>query len=407
MRMESDCKPMMEQAGQAGQAGWAAQAEWAEQDGQALDDETAAALVPFGAQPLWLQQPGEPDMWYGRFSHYLSLGPTRSLRAALRSIGSEKGVSPTWRTNAHRWQWRARALAYDTHQRELFALSEQNIRLGMRQRRLGVIEDTLELVCATLDKANLDQADEELARRWLPQLRAFLRDLLTAERLEFERAYTRDDPDAHAPITADDLRTAQRQLEEAAQHNPSADAPLRRSLEQAAQSAPAYPATPRLLVCAGPDEGLLLDLAVLRAVRAATGLHFQRVLNATRAKFAASLRRERGLHRPVELVHLALHAGPDGVDFADGLADGNWLSERLGGVRVLLLASCAGADLGDWLGVVPYVVSLNEAISHEDAAALAHHFWQGIGLGSEPDQALAAALALCPPSVAEYVVKHW
>ena len=377
---------------------------------------------PAADRPLWEQWPGEPDLWYGRFQLYLALGPARSLRGAYRHYthnDAKTAWNSEWSSAARRWQWRARALAYDAHQRELLALSERNMRLGLRQRRLAVIEETLDQVRTALDSAHLDEADEALARTWLPQLRSFLRELLAAERQEFERrTYTPDDPDAAAPLTADDLRAAQRQLEEeeAARTRQLDDLTL--SPAHLVTPSPRHPVTGsaaksahRLLVCAGADSGLLLDLAVLRAVRTHTGLEFMRVLNATSRKFAAALRRERELRRPVQLLHLALHTSAQGVEFVDGPADGNWLSERLAGVRVLLLASCAGDELGDWLGVVPFVVTLNEAISHEDAAALAHHFWQGVGLhpltAETVGAALNAALALCPPAVAEYVVRHW
>jgi hypothetical protein len=146
---------------------------------------------------------------------------------------------------------------------------------------------------------------------------------------------------------------------------------------------------------------------VLRGVRAATGLRFTRLLNATRHNFAQQLRRERNLGRPIEYLHLALPVVGEGIQFADGWVDGNWLSERLQGVRVLLLAGCVGDELGEWLAVVPHVVTLGEEISPEDGAVLTQHFWHNIGLGREPGLALEEALAYCPPAVGELVVRHW
>ena len=142
-------------------------------------------------------------------------------------------------------------------------------------------------------------------------------------------------------------------------------------------------------------------------MRAATGLCFTRLLNVTRRNFSSALTRERGLGHPIQYIHMALHTSPAGLEFADGPVDGNWLSQHLGGVQILLLASCASADIGDWLGVVPYVISLSEDIPNDDAAALTQHFWHAIGLGQQPDAALDTALAHCPPAVAEYVVRHW
>ena len=105
-----------------------------------------------------------------------------------------------------------------------------------------------------------------------------------------------------------------------------------------------------LLVCIGPTPRQQMDLAALRAVRAATGLRFSRLVDTTQRKFAACLRRERGLGHPVELLHLALPVAAEGIQFTDGWADGNWLSELLQGVQVLLLVGCAGENAGRPIG---------------------------------------------------------
>ena len=63
------------------------------------------------------------------------------------------------------WYWRARANAWDVHQRELLALSERNLRLGLRCRRIELIEDHLEIICDVLDTANLAGVDEQAGAR--------------------------------------------------------------------------------------------------------------------------------------------------------------------------------------------------------------------------------------------------
>ena len=75
-----------------------------------------------------------------------------------------------------------------------------------------------------------------------------------------------------------------------------------------------------------------------------------------------------------------------------------------------MCASCSsppaeGDSIGDWLGVVPHVITLSEDITHEDAAVLTQHFWHNIGLSMEPGAALDEALTHCPPAVSEYVVQ--
>lgn len=371
-----------------------------------MQDGEAAA----GSRQVWDQAEGEPALWHRRFKLYLQLGPLRTYREAYckaqRARNRQAGAKTpeAWFVQPNRWCWRERAQAWDAYQRDLLALSERNMRAALRHRRVNVMEDTLEEIRTTLRTADIASADQEQAREWLPQLRHFLRDMLVAQRQEFERIdYGQDDPDNSLVITADDLRAAQRGME--GQTKMTARAGF-----------PAYPRAARrkagaegrtLMVCTGPDSEQLLDLAVLRGVHAATGLRYTRVLAATRRKFADALRRERGLGRPIKLLHLAMHASAEGVQFADGPADGNWLSERLFGVEVLLLAACESEWVGDWLSVVPHAITLSDQIANEDAAALTQHFWHNIGLGLEVGKALDAALEQCPPVVREYVVRNW
>lgn len=163
-----------------------------------------------------------------------------------------------------------------------------------------------------------------------------------------------------------------------------------------------------LCVIVGTKEPLFTsDLAALRQVRAQTGLDFQRIAPCSKGQFDDYFRRERSLKHPVTLLHISAHAGQAGVMLADGLVDGTWLSERLDGVEVLLLAGCNSDVVGDWLGVVPHVITLREEISGQDAATLTLHFWTGIGHGLNPDTALTMALDRCPPVVREFVVRHW
>jgi hypothetical protein len=403
---------------------------------------------------LWDQLPGEPDKWYGRFQIYLDLGVTRTLTAAARCDSDPKpgqsGLTGRWSYYFNRYHWRERARAWDMRQRELLALSERNTRVALRIRRIERMEDYLDEVCEVLDSAHMTAADEKQARAWLPQMRIFLRDLLVAERQEFEHPdYERDDPLAGLQITADDLRAAQRIFE-----SQRRDAPPTASAPTAAGSLRGWTSTfssdetafrtaclgrfapgRTLLVCNGFAAGNVpdpeLDLPTLRAVRAATGLDYMRVLNTTSRKFVGALRRERGLGRPIELLHLAVPVSPAGIRFADGIFAGEWLAKHLQGLRILLLASCTfyplsnspgnsagnspdsdlgnrlGKSFGDCIGGVPYVVAIGEEMMLADAALFARHFWHNVGLAQDPADALATALQYCPPSVAAHVHRSW
>ena len=154
-----------------------------------------------------------------------------------------------------------------------------------------------------------------------------------------------------------------------------------------------------LLVVVGADAALRVDLAALRKVKAQAGMGFHRLTDVTRETFDRYMRRERSNGRAVRWLHMAVHASAAGVQFADGQVDGDWLSERLLGVEVLLLAGCSGDSVGDWLGVVPHVVTLAEEIGHGDASTLTEGFWMGLARGVEPGRALDAALARCAPAV--------
>lgn len=164
-------------------------------------------------------------------------------------------------------------------------------------------------------------------------------------------------------------------------------------------------ALPALLIVEGPDPALQVDEPALRAVETRTGLHFSRLRDATLARLKSTLQRRRSMGRPFRFVHLAAHAGPEGVTLADGRATGMQLSEVLAGVQVLLVAGCSADDMGDLLGVVPTVVTLREGLAHDDARDMARVFWGAIGENLSGEQAYGRVRSLCP-AVSEFVVIH-
>lgn len=372
----------------------------------------------------WEQQPGEPDKAFGRFQVYLQLGPTRTLAEAARTAGGRSSgggyaFGGNWSRYCREWNWRDRAQAWDIRQRDLMAISERNRRVALHHRRVELMEDHLEIVCEVLDRADLPGVDQEQAREWLPQMRMFLRDLLVAERQEFEHFHDDEDYGDGQAITADDLREAVREWERehgepyatpnfgnyrpaGAAHTATAsdtsaddgngDAGMRRPYVERAPSRLGR----TISVCGRPQRdrpggGLMLDLDTLRALRAETGLSFHRILDTTRKNFRQHLKREASFGRPVELLHLALPAAEAGVEFSDGLADGQWLRERLAGVRVLLLARYSSDQVPEWAGAVPHVMVLPDKIEEEEGAMVVRKFWHNIGLKMAPQEAWARA----------------
>ena len=182
-----------------------------------------------------------------------------------------------------------------------------------------------------------------------------------------------------------------------------------RELERAAQTdAPAVPAArpahpQTLLAVIGEDPKLKIDLAALREVERESALRVSRVFPVTKARLKATLDRYRVNGRPVEYLHMAVHAGPEGLVFQRETVDAEWLSENLKNVRVLVINGCESDALGDWIGVVPTVVTMREAIAHEDAAQFAKLFWSAVARGVSPEDAYYEARERSPQAVGEFV----
>lgn len=372
----------------------------------------------------WARLPGEPELWHQRFVGYCTLGVERSLERCyqLHSVMAGRTARPAvpreWRQAAQRWRWEERALAWDRADGARSLEPGELRRLLARRRRLELLDRLIVQTAGALEAAHLSEVAPEKVREMLPTLRVLLRDLLAAERAEYPaqgRAAAAGElllRAADAPLDDAEIARVRAGLvahheAKAAARTPPAQAAGIAQVSGGEEPAEARFVPPPLLVCVGSDPALAYDLGMLRAVRQETGLQFDRLIHCAREDLARMLRRRRTNQRPVRWLHIACHAGPDGVLFADGVADGEWLSGQLQGVEVLLLASCRGDQVGDWLAVVPRVVTLREAISHGDAGTLAHYFWRALALGATPDAALAAALDRCPPVVAEFVERHW
>lgn len=168
-------------------------------------------------------------------------------------------------------------------------------------------------------------------------------------------------------------------------------------------ASPAKQRRPLLAVALGSDGQLQVDVAALRGVAA-----FQLAVlrDATRADLEALLERHRAAGNPVRNLHLGMHASHQGVAFADGLADGAWLSSTLAGVEVLVLAGCESDRVGDWLSVVPAVVSMRSKLDNRDASIFSRAFWTAIGQGQDAQAALDWALERSPADVGEMVELH-
>lgn len=172
-------------------------------------------------------------------------------------------------------------------------------------------------------------------------------------------------------------------------------------IDMAGAAQPAY-----VTVVVGSDPALDVDLAAFRKVQSKTKMRFTRLSNATTVKFERYLERQRAQGTPARRIHLALHAGPTGVEFVDKTVNGLWLSERLKDCEILLIDGCSADFVGDYIGVVPFVITLMEEIEHHHAMLLAELFWTEIGRNAQPELAYYSALDRCPPGVAEFAQLH-
>ena len=161
-----------------------------------------------------------------------------------------------------------------------------------------------------------------------------------------------------------------------------------------------------LLVGLGDDAMLQEDLAQLRRVQAQTNIRISRLLPVSKASLERTIERHRAAGTPVKLLHLAVHSGPDGLQFSDGVADGMWLSQHLSGVEIAVLAGCSNDTVADMLRVVPAVVSMREDVNNHDAAMFSGAFWLAVGQGMDANEAFERALQRAPALVGEFVELH-
>ena len=168
----------------------------------------------------WERWPDEPARWYDRFWVYCNLGPNRTLSAAYRQVAQRDGLKTQtlpqhWREQARRWAWAARAAAWDAAREAGHRLPSATHTVAptvsdAASQRRSMVEQLLAIVFAVLVQADLDGMSSAEARRALPTLRLFFKDLLAAHRLEMGEgaAGAADVP----PFTADELRAAQEHL---------------------------------------------------------------------------------------------------------------------------------------------------------------------------------------------------
>jgi len=168
--------------------------------------------LPIAMPNPWDRRPDEPTRWYARFGTFRLLGPTRTLEDAYRAaaqLESLPGKRPGsgWRSAAARYDWQARAAAYDDAQRADLEANLQNHRSKGRSTRINMVEQLLTIVFNVILHANLSELDQDEARAFLPTLRVLFMSMLTAHRTEIG-APTDAAAAGLEPFTVDDFLAA-------------------------------------------------------------------------------------------------------------------------------------------------------------------------------------------------------
>lgn len=161
-----------------------------------------------------------------------------------------------------------------------------------------------------------------------------------------------------------------------------------------------------MVMIGSEDAGLSLDLASIRAVRTETGLQIKEISSHNPGFLKRELdeAKQRGDHI---YLHLAVKADKEGYQMGNQIVDVSWLSSILDGVLVLVVAGTDSDYVGEFLGVVPYVVTMSGSIAHREAAVFSRSFWLEIGKGIGPTLALKRALSRSPQSIRDQIVCHW
>jgi hypothetical protein len=163
-----------------------------------------------------------------------------------------------------------------------------------------------------------------------------------------------------------------------------------------------------LLVGIGTDPQLEIDLSALRGVRGRKGpITIQRLIPVSADSLAHMLQTYRNRGRPIRWLHLATKATPKGIEMADGLCTGTWLSGELSEVKALLLGGCETFEVGEMVANVPLVATTLEKINHKDAMTVAGLFWQAVADELTPPEIEARCRQGLPNRLSEMIDVRW
>ncbi len=155
---------------------------------------------------------------------------------------------------------------------------------------------------------------------------------------------------------------------------------------------------PVLLVYGEPSFGEQDRNAMRRA-----GVSFFRLVSSNLEDLRVELQRRRSDGRLYDVVHLSSHGGHGSVMLNSDVVTGTQLSDILGGVRCVFLATCENQEVSDkMIGVVKYVISVYEEITEEDAANFTYEFYKRYKENLDIESSFTGAI-LVMPHIGEFV----
>lgn len=160
---------------------------------------------------------------------------------------------------------------------------------------------------------------------------------------------------------------------------------------------PDLPAKPLVLVVGSSPQMGEVDRQSLRRAN----IPFHRLLAATKADVIAFLRGQRQNGTLPPWMHVSAHAGPDGVELADGLTPPSWWNEHCQGMQVVFLAACKTAKVAEALAGLVTVIFIYEDIGDQDASAFTYAFWRRMHEHGDPLKAYRQAV-IEAPQIAEF-----
>lgn len=139
-------------------------------------------------QAIYERQPGEPARWYARFLLHRNAGPSRTLLGTVHAEQAKtsdkkrsKGIPGSWFEACERWNWKARAEAYDADQqaqaeerrRALLELEQAEIErilttgYALMHKRIEGLANMAHLIELSLLEKDEKTGEEKIKFAWL------------------------------------------------------------------------------------------------------------------------------------------------------------------------------------------------------------------------------------------------